>query len=130
MNNEHGCEVVAGRVHRERQHFHDTERVLRNHADEQDDRADDNAGRDGKAATADGKGRNDEERADCVIGDRVKPGGKQTDEGHASSPDEMGAVTSVFGANHVLDSMSVARASAREIATARDEDGEDLERQD
>ncbi len=45
----------------------------REHADDEHDRTDDDAGRDGFAAPADGERDDDESGADCVVGNGVQP---------------------------------------------------------
>ncbi len=73
IEQQRGSEVVARRVHRERQHLGHAERVLGEHADDEHGRSDNNAGRHGLAAPADGEGDDDESGADCIVGDGVQP---------------------------------------------------------
>ena len=55
---------------------------LRQHADDEHDCTDDDAGGDGLAGAADGERDDDECDADCVVGDGVEPRRKQANERH------------------------------------------------
>ena len=72
-------------MERKGQHLLHAEGVLGEHADGEDNGADNDAGGNGQAGATNHEGGDDQQCADGVVRDGVEPGGQQTDEGHFSN---------------------------------------------